>query len=208
MEEILKNMEEEKRVRVINAAIEEFSLYPFEKASTNNIVKNAGISKGLLFHYFGSKQDLYDKLIEFVVNKIFTEVKEGIDWNETDIFERMKQIALLKMDISRKYPNMFDFILKTLKNNTNYTVDEIISFYQKYGVNMNEMMQRVYTENIAFDRFKDPSIMDKSMNIIRWTIEKYAEDELAHIVEFDRESFDLMAKGMDEYINVLKKAFY
>jgi TetR/AcrR family transcriptional regulator len=208
MQDILKNMDEEKRVRVINSAIEEFSLYPFEKASTNNIVKNAGISKGLLFHYFGNKKELYDKLIEFVINNIFTEVEQGTDWNETDIFERMKQIVLLKMDISRKYPHMFDFILKVLKNNTNYTVEEIMNFYQKYGVNINEIMQRVYTENIAFDNFKEPAIMDKSMNIIRWTMEKYAEEKLAQFDGFSRNNFDDMAKGIDEYIEVLKKAFY
>jgi AcrR family transcriptional regulator len=44
MEEILKNMGEEKRNRIINSALEEFSKNSFEKASTNNIVKKAGIS--------------------------------------------------------------------------------------------------------------------------------------------------------------------
>jgi len=103
---------------------------------------------------------------------------------------------------------MFDFILKVLKNNTNYTVDEIINFYKKYGVNMNELMQRVYSENIDFSKFKDPNMMEKSMNIIRWTLEKYVEEKLSQIDEFGRESFDLIVKGIDEYINVLKKAFY
>jgi len=56
MQEIMPGIEPEKRDRILNAAIEEFASFPFEKASTNHIVAKAGISKGLLFHYFGSKQ--------------------------------------------------------------------------------------------------------------------------------------------------------
>ena len=56
MEKIFKNIDIEKRDRIINSALEEFSKNRFEKASTNNIVKNANISKGLLFHYFANKK--------------------------------------------------------------------------------------------------------------------------------------------------------
>lgn len=58
--EIFKNIDEEKRGRIINSALEEFSKNSFDKASTNIIVKNAGISKGSLFHYFKNKQELYE----------------------------------------------------------------------------------------------------------------------------------------------------
>ena len=43
MDDILNNIDSDKRDRIINAAIDEFAAYPFEKASTNNIVKKAGI---------------------------------------------------------------------------------------------------------------------------------------------------------------------
>ena len=66
MDEILKNIDAEKRDRIINSAIDEFAMYPYEKASTNNIVKNAGISKGLLFHYFENKQELVQHLPEIL----------------------------------------------------------------------------------------------------------------------------------------------
>ncbi len=49
MNDIIQSIDPEKRDRIINAAIEEFSSFPYEKASTNHIVKNAGISKGCSF---------------------------------------------------------------------------------------------------------------------------------------------------------------
>lgn len=51
-------MEAEKRERVINAALKEFSK-GYMAANTDVIVKEAGISKGMLFHYFGSKRGLF-----------------------------------------------------------------------------------------------------------------------------------------------------
>ena len=114
MDYTLSNIDSDKRDRIINAAIEEFSLYPYEKASTNNIVKNAGISKGLLFHYFESKQELYDKLVGFVINKLYNEISSQINWDEKDILERIKQLIIAKMKIGKKYPHMFDFIIKVL----------------------------------------------------------------------------------------------
>ncbi len=57
-------VETEKRQRIINAAIDEF-MKGYCKANTDIIVNNAGISKGLLFHYFGTKKKLteYDLII-------------------------------------------------------------------------------------------------------------------------------------------------
>ena len=47
-------LKREKQDRMINAALLIFSKAPYKHASTDDIVKEARISKGLLFHYFGN----------------------------------------------------------------------------------------------------------------------------------------------------------
>ncbi|MBC7338085.1 MAG: helix-turn-helix transcriptional regulator, partial [Clostridia bacterium] len=49
----------DRREKLLEAAIREFAEKGYGGASTNAIVREAGISKGLLFHYFGSKKDLF-----------------------------------------------------------------------------------------------------------------------------------------------------
>ncbi|MFD2507517.1 TetR/AcrR family transcriptional regulator [Halalkalibacter alkalisediminis] len=93
-------MNVEKQERIINAAIKEFVKSGFERASTNEIVREAGISKGSLFNYFNNKKDLYTFLIENgaeVIEKIY----EEIDFNETDMFKRLGDIGLIKLDIQK-----------------------------------------------------------------------------------------------------------
>ena len=50
---------DEKQDRILNAAIKEFAQKGYDSASTNEIVKEAGISKGLLFHYFKIKSSYF-----------------------------------------------------------------------------------------------------------------------------------------------------
>lgn len=49
----------EKQAAIIQSGIHEFAQKPYAEVSTDTITTNAGISKGLLFHYFGSKKNFY-----------------------------------------------------------------------------------------------------------------------------------------------------
>ena len=59
------SLKPEKRERIINAALKEFAKNGYDKASTNEIVKESGISKGSLFNYFISKKELYLFLLDY-----------------------------------------------------------------------------------------------------------------------------------------------
>jgi AcrR family transcriptional regulator len=67
-------LDNSRKDKIVQSSIEEFSEHGFEKASTDRISKRAEVSKGLIFHYFGSKENLFmtamnkcidDALIEF-----------------------------------------------------------------------------------------------------------------------------------------------
>lgn len=53
------NLSDEKKSRLFDAALQEFSIRTFSQASINQIVRNAGISKGSFYQYFKDKEDLY-----------------------------------------------------------------------------------------------------------------------------------------------------
>ena len=58
------DIKSDKQERIINAAIKVFAENGYKKASTDVIVKEAEISKGLLFHYFTNKIGLYEYIVE------------------------------------------------------------------------------------------------------------------------------------------------
>jgi len=208
MDEIMAGIDPEKRDRIINAAIEEFAIYPYDKASTNNIVKKAGISKGLIFHYFDSKQALYDKLIGFVIDTMYHATIDRINWLETDLFERIKQLAIVKLEISRDYPHMFDFLLKMLANKQTSKVADIMELYKSYGIDFQKVNEDIYTRNVDYSRFRDPSTIAETINIVRWSLEKFGEEQLLKMGADSRPHFADAVAGMDLYMDILKKSFY
>lgn len=88
----------------MNAAISVFATQGYAHASTDEIVKRAGISKGLLFHYFISKQGLYDFLYDYFSRFMRLELS-GIAQREREgFFERCIAIETARMQAMKQYP--------------------------------------------------------------------------------------------------------
>lgn len=203
IENLLVNVDEEKRINIINSAMKEFSQNTFQKASTNVIVEDAGISKGLLFHYFGSKDKLY-KYLEYFSIKIITEkIVDELNWEEKDIFLRLKEISMLKFKIFQKYPYMAEFSLKVFQDKS---VEEIMHINPNFPL---ELYSQVYTYNIDYSLFKEEIDIKRAINIIQWTLEKYG-DEFRKSIKDGKMKFDYkeIEKEFYVYIDMLKECFY
>jgi AcrR family transcriptional regulator len=57
------NLPDEKRNRIVELALDEFSTHPYRQASLSRIVARAGIAKGSMYQYFENKLDLYQWLV-------------------------------------------------------------------------------------------------------------------------------------------------
>lgn len=63
-------MREEKKTLIMNAALEHFSNIGFHATTITHIARHAGISKGLMYNYFKSKEDL----LAAIINRSLTEI--------------------------------------------------------------------------------------------------------------------------------------
>ncbi|MBN2540990.1 MAG: TetR/AcrR family transcriptional regulator [Bacilli bacterium] len=63
------NLDQDKKDRIINAAMDEFSNNQFEHAKLSNIVRAAGIPRGSFYQYFEDKYDLFYYIFELVKDK-------------------------------------------------------------------------------------------------------------------------------------------
>ena len=84
----LLNLEPGRRDAILNAALKEFVLEGYDKASTNVIAKEAGISKALMFHYVSSKQELFFWVYDYFDDLMKREYFERMDYEEKDIFNK------------------------------------------------------------------------------------------------------------------------
>lgn len=89
-----------KQDSIIFAGIEEFSQKSYAEANTNVIVQKCGISKGLLFHYFGSKKEFYFYCLTCALEKLI----EKHELPHGDFYTILFSVMDEKLKICAKYP--------------------------------------------------------------------------------------------------------
>ncbi len=112
MNERFFELKKEKQDRMINASLKIFAQYGYRHASTDEIIKEAGISKGLLFHYFESKIGLYAFLYDYATRVVTLELTGHVEKSENGYFELFKQILAAKAASMAQYPYIFLFLNK------------------------------------------------------------------------------------------------
>jgi len=98
----------EKQKKVIDSAFFVFGDLGYRKASAKDIAVAAGISKGMIFHYFGSKKALYLYLVDFARNIVLSGVQNHFDENNTDFFDRILMAARIKTE-ALSIPDLYPF---------------------------------------------------------------------------------------------------
>ena len=68
------NLPEEKKQRIIDAAVAEFSRVPFDQVSINKIIRSAEIPRGSFYQYFDDKLDL----LSFILQDLGTELEHTV----------------------------------------------------------------------------------------------------------------------------------
>ena len=86
------NLPAEKQENLLEAATWEFSHKPFNEASINQIIKEAGIPRGSFYMYFQDKEDLFRYLLKGYVDQLFMLLEEFLIQNQGDIFQALLEL--------------------------------------------------------------------------------------------------------------------
>jgi TetR/AcrR family transcriptional regulator len=200
------SLDSEKQDRIINAAIKEFAQKGYDSASTNEIVKEAGISKGLLFHYFQSKKQLFFFLFDYCYNLVADEFYKKIDLSERDFFKRIRQSVHIKMDLQTKYPDILTFIQEAFMQESPEIKDE----FDKRKQELNAVNIGIIYDGIDLSKFRDDVDVQKILKVISWTFEKMSDEELlkAKMVPGHKIDYEKVFLEAEEYFEIFIKCFY
>lgn len=151
---------------MINAALKVFARNGYRHASTDDIVKEAGISKGLLFHYFGSKIGLYEFLFNYSVRFMLLELSREVDRSETDFFALTKQMERARMQVMRLYPFMQQFLNTGMKESCAEAVAQIKERRSDY-----EERMRAYAMQVDYSIFGSSGDADRMTKLVQYAID-------------------------------------
>lgn len=199
MNEKFFEIKNEKQERILNAAIKVFALNGYRKASTDVIVTEAGISKGLLFHYFTNKLSLYEYIIDYSIKYMNFEFTTSVSKYEKDFFELQMMMEQAKIRVMKIYPYMQQF-LASLKYETDAKAKAVIG-ENAYAL---ESMFNVIYKQADTSKFEEYVVVQKVVDMIRWMSDGYL---LEHLVEGDTD-VDVLVSEFSKYLKMLRAHFY
>lgn len=210
MDDAFLSLEKPKQERILNAAFKEFSEKGYKQASTNRIAKEAGIGKGTLFYYFGSKETLFQYLINEAFDIAYREYLSKIDFDETDFFKRIEEMSILKWQVYARYEQALSFMAHILMHSENYVLpDDLI----KKREQAEEIWGSLLTRNIDFSKFREDLPQETSLKFIRWTIEGYRAEleqrfKQSDFTDYSNENLRPFYDEFYENLDYMKKIYY
>ncbi len=193
------DVKKDKQDAIINAALKTFALKGYKDASTDVIVKEAGISKGLLFHYFTSKQGLYDFICDYSTKYMTLELTRTVKKSEKDCFTLMSQISQGRVRVMKNYPFMQRF-LKSLEGEEDPEALEAIGTCV-------EDLARTYKnlyEKIDSSSLVDPAKLPEIIKIIDWVCDGFLNEEFCR----HEPDPDGLYERYSDYLTLLRTHFY
>lgn len=106
MNERFFELKKKRQDQIINGAMRIFAENGYRHASTDEMVAAAGISKGLLFHYFKSKKGTWLFLYEYSTRYTLLEMREAQRAQGADFFEMYRHLVRSDTAVLKKYPWM------------------------------------------------------------------------------------------------------
>jgi AcrR family transcriptional regulator len=204
---------DEKKRKVIKACLEEFANNGFEKASTNVIVKNAGISKGVLFHYFENKKNLFLYILDYCSSLYLEETKKICSNLPDDIIVRLTQIIEERLNYFEKEP----YIAKIMMSLFLYDIsDDIQQLTKDKMMVFQEQLKLIVVEGIDLSKFRKDMDINKTLDVMFFTFDsvfiryfkKYAQEYKLWTQEEVIEKINTLKKDMKSFISILKYGIY
>ena len=147
------NLSKDKKERIFNAGVLEFSYHDFNDASVNTIVRIANISKGSFYQYFEDKEDFYWFIVMDIIYGQVGNYEVLLKVNKGDLFKTEEELFnhILELFDDMKYRNLIKHVYKTsymeissrlsIKANTIYLemYDLLMSFgFKGYNIKSKE----------------------------------------------------------------------
>lgn len=195
-------LNDEKRNKIIEICIDEFSQHGYTNSSTNRIIRNASISKGSLFKYFQNKEELYFYILDMVTMELIADLKADVATLSLNLFERTIQYSELEFVWYIKHPEKFKLITTAFSQTDDKLRQKIENRYNLQGQDIfYEILADIDTTALKWDK-------QKTADILKWFLLGFKEDFISHIQPEDFSNIELIqheyVKSLTNYMTILK----
>ncbi|AGA70741.1 transcriptional regulator [Desulfitobacterium dichloroeliminans LMG P-21439] len=142
------NLPEEKRERITEAAIREFSAYPFAQVSIARIIEQAGIPRGSFYQYFKNLKDLYKYIFKLAIEKklrYFEDKIPELHGDSFDFFKTLRKLFVVGIEFAQEHPELLALGDRFIKDINLQLREEVLAEQNSKSLNIyGEMLRKGY----------------------------------------------------------------
>jgi AcrR family transcriptional regulator len=170
---------------LLREAIKEFSEQSYDNASLNRILQNSNTSKGVFYHYFHSKENLYLYVVGFYLNKRKMFLLENLTPEDMkgDIFHFIRKSITYSVKFASTDPWIQNFSDRIIKERGNAIYQKVV---ERYNIESDAMINNLVQNAIDQGNLRE----DFSVSFIRKLI--------VHMVSYFNDILE--TQGVEDYL--------
>ncbi|HEY9777276.1 MAG TPA: TetR/AcrR family transcriptional regulator [Planktothrix sp.] len=147
------------KARILDAAEEEFARAGLLGARTEAIAANTGVTKAMLYYYYGDKEGLYQAVLERCMARRIASLQK-VDFHGAEPEEALRQFVTAVLDEQGRNQHLpAIFFYEGLQNKGKY--------YSQIGIaSLYGPLQSIIERGMASGKFKPVDALHASVNII------------------------------------------
>lgn len=198
----------EEQERILQACVAEFARNGYRQASTNTIVREAGIPKGTLFYFFGSKKDLFLYVVEHAIRR-YAERHAGLAGEmPADLFERLLHLGRTRFQFAAEEPELF----RLLYNAFIQAPEEIQAALRERAGGYAAASAEMLTAGLDRSRFREGVSVEQAIALIQLTLDGLLNKYLDELKEMSPEEALALVERITEecrgYFELIQRGIY
>ncbi len=199
-------LDDDKKERVMRAAIEEFQVHGFEKAKIEVIAQNAGVAKGSIYQYFDDKKELFLYSVTWALEYFMKVIDRQTPLKDMDVYDYFLFGSRERFELLKREPLLVAFSMDVTSGKYGSLAKEANSELNRIG---EEYELKLIANGKKRGTIRD-DLNDKILLLFfQGVTEKFTEEILAKAKGFNysptEEEFSEMESLMKSMVSLLKQ---
>lgn len=202
----MKQEERQQRSKkeIFNAALEEFGTKEYDKVTMECICNNHGISKGMMYHYYSNKDELFLLCVKDTFEKLKTYIEESsIKLFNQNTLDAIKYYFIIRENFFELHPYHKNIFERIILQPPKHLEAQIKNLHEPI-VEMNRQFIKNIISNIPLRQGLNPDsvtlYLESIEPFIRYIVSRYQKssstDDINSMLESAREILNMMLWGV------------
>ena len=191
----MQQRSEETKARILEAAVKQFSVSGYNKASVDSICEQAGVSKGAFYHHFQTKQDVFLALLDGWLQTFDKAIEASKDQAVPETFQMMVEyFPYIFQSAGDNLPMFLEFWLQASRDEKVWQAS--IAPYRRYHKHFASLIKKGIAEGSFVDVNPDLAarlIVSAAMGLL---LQSLLDPQGAKWEKVARETVQVMMKGL------------